>query len=325
VRRREVIGGLSAGLTAWPLRAQQRRPVIGFLSSESPALFASRLMSFREGLRETGFVEGENVEIEFRWAEGQNDRLPELAADLVRHQVNVIAVPGTTPGALAAKRATSTIPVVINTAGDPVALGLVASLSRPGGNVTGRTSIGGELGPKRLELLREAMPAATVMALLVNPSNPALMETTAQAVRAAAVTLGLELHVINVGTEAELDAVFPALVQLRASGLVIAIDSFFTARREKLASLAIRHGIAAIYQYRDFAAAGGLMSYGDSLADGYRLVGVYTGRILKDGNPADLPIHRPSNTELVVSIKNATTLSLTIPRNLLARADEVIE
>jgi putative ABC transport system substrate-binding protein len=256
--RRNCITLFSA-VTFWSVTAlaQQALPVIGFLGSESPALFVSQLRLFKEGLADAGYVEGQNVAIEYRWAEGQNDRLPALAADLVRRQVRVIAAPGTTPAALAAKAATKTIPVVFFTAGDPVALGLVASLSRPGGNMTGATSLGGQLAPKRLELLHELMPKASAMALLVNPSNPVLAGSTAKELQDAARSRGLRLHVVQAGTESEFEPAFAEVVKLRASALVIAVDSFFTGRREKLGALALRHRIPAIYQYRDFAAAGG--------------------------------------------------------------------
>jgi putative ABC transport system substrate-binding protein len=327
MNRRALLSLIGGATTAWPLtaRAQQNAlPVIGYLGSESPALSASFLRVFRQGLEQAGFVEGKNVEIEYRWAEGQNERLPALAADLVRRQVSVIAAPGSTPAALAAKRATATIPIVIFTAGDPVALGLVASLNKPGGNVTGTTSLGGELAPKRLELLRELLPKATAMALLVNPTNPALAESTAKATQDAARILGLNLHILRAGAESEFDALFSSLNRLRASGLVIAIDSFFTGRRERLAELALRYGIPAIYQYRDFAAAGGAMSYGGTL-NGYNVAGLYTGRILKGEKPADLPVQQLTRTELVINLKTAKALGLEFPRLLLARADEVIE
>ena len=328
MRRREVIAGLAGATAGWPraVSAQQpAMPVVGFLSSDSPALFASFLGAFTHGLKEAGFVEGQNVAIEYRWAQGQNERLPILAADLVQRQVSVIAAPGSTPAALAAQRASATIPIVIFTGGDPVALGLVASLNRPGGNVTGATSLGRELAAKRLGLLHELMPTATIMALLVNPTNTALTETTTSDVQAAARTLGLQLHILHAGTERDFEKAFATLVQLRASALVIAIDSFFTVRREKLAALALRHGVPAVYQYRDFAAAGGVMSYGGSLVEGYHLVGLYTGRILKGEKPADLPVQQVTKVELVINLIAANALNLTIPPTLLARADEVIE
>jgi len=326
VTRRKFITLLS-GAAVWPAVApaqQAPMPVIGFLGSESPALFASPLRLFLQGLSETGYIEGKNVAIEYRWAEGQNDRLPALAADLVRRRVSVIAAPGTTPAALAAKAATTTIPIVFFTGGDPVALGLVASLNRPGGNLTGATSLGGQLAPKRLELLHQLMPTATVMALLVNPTNPVLAESTARETQEAARSLGLRLHTLHASTERDFDSVFAALVQLRASGFVIAIDSFFTGRREQLAALALRHGIPAIYQYRDFAAAGGVMSYGGSL-EPYRLVGLYTGRILKGEKPADLPVQQATRIELIINMKTAQALGLSVPPKLLALADELIE
>jgi putative ABC transport system substrate-binding protein len=320
-----AVGGAAA---SWPLaaRAQQAAmPVVGFLGSESPALFAAPLRVFLQGLSDAGYVDGRNVAIEYRWAEGHNDRLPALAADLVRRQVRVIAAPGTTPAALAAKAATATIPVVIFTAADPVKLGLVASLNRPGGNVTGMTSLGLELAPKRLELMHELIPTATVMALLVNPSNPAIAVPVAKEASAAARTLGLQLQIVRAGTERDFDPVFANLVQTRASALVIAIDSFFTGRREKLAALAFRYRIPAIYQYRDFAAAGGVMSYGGSLTDAFHLVGLYTGRILKGEKPADLPVQQVTRVELVINVKAAKALGLTFPLTLMGRADEVIE
>ena len=327
MQRRELITLLGAAV-AWPLaaRAQQpAMPVIGFLGSDSPAQFAGPLRIFRQGLSETGFVEGQNVTIEYRWAEGQNDRLPALAANLVRRQVNVIVAPASTPAALAAKAATATIPIVILTAGDPIALELVASLNRPGGNITGLTSLGRELVSKRLELVHELLPTATVVALLVNPTNHALTKSTTREAQDAARTLGLQLHILQASTERDFDTVFATLVQLRASALVIAIDSFFTSRREQLAALALRHGVPAIYQYRDFASAGGVMSYGGSLTNAYGLVGRYTGLILKGQKPADLPVQQVTNVELVVNLKTAKALGLTVPPQIIARADEVIE
>jgi putative ABC transport system substrate-binding protein len=326
MKRRYFIAAIGSA-AVWPLAAlaEKSLPVIGFLGSESLERSASLLRSFRQGLGELGFVEGQNVIIEYRWADGQNDRLPGLASDLVARRVDVIAAPATTPGALAAKAATTTIPIVFFTAGDPVGLGLVTSLSRPGGNITGTTSLAGELAPKRLELLHELMPAATTMALLINPTNPVLMESTTREAQAAARILGLKLHILEVGTEREFDAVFVRMGQLHASGLVIAVDSFFTGRRQQLAGLALRHRVPAIYQSRDFAASGGVMSYGGSLADGFRLVGHYTGRILKGDKPADLPVQQATKAELIVNLKTAKALGLDVPPTLLARADEVIE
>jgi putative ABC transport system substrate-binding protein len=331
MNRREFImriGGASALPLVRPLGAcaqQQKTPVIGFLGSESPPLFREQLRIFRQGLKEGGFVENQNVAIEYRWAEGQNDRLPGLAADLVRRQVNVIVAPQSTPAARAAKAATATIPIVVFTAGDPVALGLVASLNRSGDNVTGVASMGGELAPKRLELLHELMPGATVMALLVNPSNPALARSTSAAVQDAADVLGLQLKIVGASTERDFEPAFAAAIRSSASALVIAIDSFFTGRRAKLAALALEHGLPAIYQYRDFAAAGGVMSYGGNLAEAFRVVALDTARILKGETPAELPVQQATQLELVVNMKTAKALGLEVPSNLLALADEVIE
>jgi putative ABC transport system substrate-binding protein len=327
LRRRDLIALLGVA-AAWPTvtRAQpSSRPVIGFLSSESPARFASRLVPFRQGLKQTGYVEGENVTIEYRWAEGHNDRLPALAADLVARQVNVIAAPGTTPAALAVRDATTTIPAVFYTAGDPIALKFVKSLSSPGGNMTGATSLGGELAPKRLGLMRELLPSTRAMALLVNPTNPKLAESATRETQDAARQLGLELHIMRAESERDFESVFAELNKLQVGALVIAIDSFFTARRQELAALALRHRLPAIYQYRDFAEAGGVMSYGGSLTEPYQMVGVYTGRILKGEKPAELPVQQVTKVELVVNAKAAKTLGLEVPPALLVRADEVIE
>jgi putative ABC transport system substrate-binding protein len=278
IRRREFIVALGGAAAAWPLttRAQQpAMPVIGFINTASPQGYARPLSAFLKGLRETGYVDGHNVVIEYRWAEGQYDRLPSMAADLVHREVTVIAATSI-PAALAAKAATTTIPIVFETGADPVRLGLVASLNRPGGNVTGVTQLSEEVVPKRLELLHELVPMATIIALLVNPTSPTA-ETQSSEVLSAAHALGLELHVLNASTEREFDAVFANLIQLRAGALVIGPDSFFTSRIEQLAALAVHHAVPAIYAWREFAATGGLMSYSGNITDSYRLAGVYTG------------------------------------------------
>ena len=327
IGRRNFITLLGSAAAIYPLaaRAQQSAmPVIGFLGSESSDLFVSRLPAFRQGLGETGYVEGQNLAIEYRWAEGQNDRLPALAIDLVRHQVTVIVVNGV-PGTRAAKAATTTIPIVSMTGSDLVQLGLVASLNRPGSNLTGVTTLGAEVGPKRLELLHEMVPTATVIAALINPTNPTLAATESRDLQAAARTLGLRLDVLNASTERDFDTAFSTLGRLRAGGFVIGSDIFFSARSEQLGALTVRHAVPTIFQHREFATAGGLMSYGGSVTDQYRQVGVYTGRILKGEKPADLPIQQSTKVELIINLKTAKTLGLTIPLPLLGLADEVIE
>ena len=328
MRRRTFISMLGGAATAWLLlaRAQQpTSPVIGFLNSASPGPYASNVAAFRDGLRELGFVDGQNVEIEFRWAEGRNDRLAELASDLVRRSVNVIAVPGSTPGALAAKAATQTIPIVFAFGSDPVRIGLITSLSRPGGNVTGVTLLGAELAPKQLELLHVLVPAATTLALLVNPTSPALAETQSKDLQAAARTLGLQLRILHASTDRDIDTAFAALSQLRVGGLVIGSDAFFTSRVQKLADLSASHSIPAIYWQREYAMAGGLISYGSSYIDAYRRAGRYTGRILKGEKPSEMAVQQATKVELILNLKTAKKLGLTFPRSLLERADDMIE
>jgi len=324
--RREFIS-LLGGLAAIPLtaRAQQAAmPVVGYLSAMSPDEGEPRAAAFRRGLQEGGYVVGQNVAIEYRWAAQQIDRLPTMAADLVKRRVTVIAAV-TTPAVLAAQAATTTIPIVFETGSDPVRLGLVANLNRPGGNVTGVTSLVVEVAPKRLELLHELLPTAGVMALLVNPADRALAQAQAREVLSAARNRKLELHVLNVGSEGDFDGVFADVKRLRVGGLVIGVGSVFIRGIDKLAALTVRHAVPAISQYRDFPAAGGLMSYGSDISDSYRLAGAYAGRVLKGENPAELPVVQATKFELVINLKTAKALGLTVPNTLIGRADEVIE
>ena len=328
MKRREFITLLLGAATAWPLAARAQQPVlpvIGFLGSASPDDYTIRLRAFREGLRAAGYVEGQSVNIEYRWAEAHNDRLPELAAQLVHQQVAVLVAGGGTASALAAKAATASIPIVFGIGADPVGVGLVASLNRPGGNVTGVTSLNIEVGPKRLELMHELLPSATSLALLVNPANPALAEPALRSAQAAAHAIGLQLHVLHASSERDFDTAFAALSQLHAGGLVIGADNFFTAKSEQLAALTVRHTVPAIYQFRQFATAGGLMSYGSSETEYYGLIGSYAGRILKGDKPADLPVQQSTKVELIINLKAARALGLTVSLPLLGRADEVIE
>src|SRR5262245_14004765 len=320
-----LLGGAAAALP-FAARAQQPGvPVIGYLGSESPDMFAGRLRAFRQGLSEIGYVEGKNVAIEYRWAENQYDRFPVLLSDLIRREVTVIAAVTGTPPALAAKAATTTIPIVFVTAGDPVALGLVASLNRPSGNLTGVATLTVELAPKQLEVLRELVPTATIIALLVKPTKPSTAETLSRDLEAAAGTLGLQLLVLHASTEHDFDVVFASLPRLRAGALIIGSDPYFNSRNQQLVALASHHAMPTMYPFREYAIAGGLISYGNSFSDAHRQVGVYTGRILKGEKPADLPIQQSVKAELVINLKTANALGLTLPMSLLARADEVIE
>jgi len=328
MRRRKFLMLIGGAAAAWPLtaRAQQpAMPVVGYLSATSPDANSGSLEAFREGLKIADYIEGQNVTIQYRWANNESDRLPELAADLARRKVGVIVAPDSTSAVQAAQTATATIPIVFRIGTDPIKEGFVASLNRPGGNLTGLTTLGVELMPKRLELLREIKPTSSIIALLVNPTNPAIAEAGAAELQAKVGELGVQLHVLHASTEREIELIFMKLAELRADGLVIATDAFFNARNEQLATLALRYSVPAIYQFREFAAAGGLMSYGGSIPDIYRLVGVYTGRILRGEKPADLPVQQLTKVELIINLKTARALGLAVPLPLLGRADGVIE
>jgi putative tryptophan/tyrosine transport system substrate-binding protein len=326
IGRRELLAALGGAAVAWPLaaRAQQpAMPVIGLLGSATAREWAPLVAAFLRGLSEAGYDDGRNVAIEYRWADGQYDRLPAMAADLVRRQVTVIAAL-TSPSAIAAKAATAIIPIVFTTIADPVQIGLVASLNRPGGNLTGVTILNVEIVPKMLELLHEVVPTATTMAALVNPTNPNA-DTWSTGLQVAARTLGLELNVLRASTERDIDEAFATLIPLRVGGLVIVNDVFLITREEQLAALALRHKLPTIFQSRESVVAGGLMSYGGSASDAYRQAGVYTGRVLKGEKPADLPVQQATKVELYINLKTAKTLGITIPLPLSGRADEVIE
>ena len=326
IKRRQFIT-LLGGAATWPLAARAQQPavpLVGWLNSETPSGYAPMVAAFRQGLSEAGFVEGRNVTIEYRWAQGHNDRLPALAAELVRRPVAVLAAAGT-PSALAAKAATTTIPIVFSTAADPVGEGLVVSLNRPGGNTTGVTNLGAELVQKEMEMLHQMVPTATVIAALVNPTNPALAEPATKDVQAAARTLGLQVHVIQASSERDIDIAFATLVRLRADALLVCPDAFLLSRRDQIAALALRHAKPAIYFQREFAAAGGLMSYGPSVPDGYRQIGLYAGRILKGERPGDLPVQQSTKLDFVINLTTAKALGLDVPFYLQQLADEVIE
>jgi putative tryptophan/tyrosine transport system substrate-binding protein len=327
MKRREFIALLGGAVAAWPLAAgaqQREMPVVGFLHGATPEGYASPMASFRKNLGEAGYSEGQNVTIEFRWAEGRLERLPELAADLVRRQVSVIFAGGGAEPALAAKAATSKIPIVFANGVDPVEVGLVASLSRPGGNITGVTFLINTLGPKELEALHDLRPEASVIAALINPD---LATTASQSkdIEIAARALGLQVRVLHASTERDIETVFESIRQVRSDGLVIGANAFFFSRRDQLVGLATRYAVPTVYPWREAVVAGGLMSYGANVANAYRLAGNYTGRILKGEKPADLPVQQSTNTELVINLKTAKSLGLSFPITLLGRADEVIE
>ena len=326
MKRREFISLVGGAAVVWPLAAwaqQPTMPVIGFLNGTSAQGYGHFVVSFRQGLIETGYTEGQNLTIEYRWAEGHYERLPALAADLVRRQVAVL-VATSTPANVIAKKATTEIPIVFTTSSDPVELGLVASLDRPGGNVTGAVTLNVEVVSKRLELLHELIPTATVVAVLVNPTNPNA-KAQSGALQAAARTIGLQIETLNATTEGEIDAAFAQLAERRTGALLVDTDAFLFSRRAQLVGLAKRYAISTIFDRREYAEAGGLVSYGGSVEDVYRLAGIYTGRILKGEKPADLPVIQSTKLQLIVNLKTANALGIAVPPSLLARADEVIE
>jgi len=326
MRRRDFVA-LLGGAAAWPLAARAQQPAlpaIGVLGSMLGGEYVPFVDGLRQGLRESGHIEGRDVAVEYRWAENQYDRLPALAEELVRLKVAVIAPIGGVPPTLAAKAATATIPIVTTIAADPVKLGLIASLNRPGGTITGVALITTEIGPKRLELLQELAPNAVVIGLLVNPNNSDA-EDQSKNIKVAALALGRQIHVLKASSERDIEAAFAAIVEKRIGALIIGNDAFFNTRREQLVALAARYAVPAIYSYREFAAAGGLMSYAPSLVDAYRQAGIYIGKILKGAKPADLPVVQPTKFELVINLRTAKALALTVPQTLLVAADEVIE
>jgi putative ABC transport system substrate-binding protein len=327
MKRREFItllGGMAAA-TPFSARAQRPLPVIGFLGNASPESYEIRLRAFRQGLAEGGFTEGQNVAIEYRWAGGDNNRLPALAADLVNRKVAVLVCGGGTPSAFAAKAATSVIPIVFSVAVNPVAVGLVTRLNQPGGNLTGLANQNIEIGPKRLEVLREMLPKAKAVAVLANPTSRGASDLFVKDIEPVARTMGMQLHVLQASNETEVESAFTSMAQLRVDALVVSPDTFFNTRSEQIAALSLRHRIPSIYQYRRFAGAGGLVSYGSDETESYRLVGVYASRILKGDKPGDLPVQQATKVELIVNLKTAKTLGITVPLALLGRADEIIE
>ena len=326
MRRRAAIGLLGAlALAPNTARAQSGQPAVGYLGSETPQLFSTRLAAFKAGLTSAGFDDGRNVVIEYRWAEGNNERLPALAAELVARNVAVLAAPGSVASALAAKSATTTIPVVFEIGANPLTVGLVGSLNRPGGNVTGVTSLNAEVGPKRLELLRALVPSARTIGLLVNPTNPRNAEATTRDIAAATESLGLVLHVVSASREEDFDTAFRTMAEKRVEALVIANETFFANRNQLLAALTLKHSLPAAHQSREFALAGGLMCYGGVVAESHRQAGFYVGRVLKGEKPADLPVQQVTKVEFVLNVRTAKLLGLAIPLHLLSRADEVIE
>jgi putative ABC transport system substrate-binding protein len=327
MRRRDLIALLGSAAVAWPVGARAEQPaipVIGFLSSGSPNAYAGRVAGFRKGLNEWGYIEGQDVAIEFRWAQGQYDRLPVFAADLVSQKVAVIVSSGGDVAALSAKAATSSIPIVTVSGTDPVKAGLVASFNRPGGNITGASFVATELESKRLELLHEMVPSAAVIGILINPTNPAA-ESRSKDLQIAARTLERNIHIVSASSESDLEKAFETFIEQRVGALLVSTDSFFTSQRDRLIALAARHALPTMYSWREFVESGGLANYGPIINEVYRQAGIYTARILKGEKPADLPFLRPTKFELVINLRTATALGLTIPPLTLARADEVIE